>query len=219
MKIGAGALVLEPWALLKRNPPLAEQVWSPFEGARNTNNDPFGNWTIAKMRRRNRTLNREALNTLAIVPKDHVLEIGYGSGDSLAHATRMAKDGFAAGIDRSLDMLQRGHKRVKKSKAKNFTAMRGDVSWMPWSACSFDKVFCVDGITEWPCTRSGLEEAFRVLRPGGVLVLAEHITDQFTKHKALALAHVLASVGFQNLEVQIVPDRGSEMLLLKAIRD
>lgn len=218
MKIGAGALILEPWTLSKRRPPPTEESWSPFEGGRNIDRGPFTRWSIGKMRRRNSSINREALTMLSIVPKDHVLEIGYGSGHALAQAAKMARSGFAAGIDRSLEMLQSGHSRAKKSKAKNLTVLRGDVSWMPWSPCSFDKVFCVDGITEWPCTRSGLEEAFRVLRPGGSLVLAERITDRFTKTKAVALAHLLTVVGFQDLEVRIQSDRGSEMLLLKAVR-
>jgi SAM-dependent methyltransferase len=218
MKIGASALILEPWALSKYKPPQRLETWSPFEGARNVDRGPFNRWAINRMRSQNKSLNREALNTLSIVPKDHVLEIGYGSGDALAQAAKMARSGFAAGIDRSLDMLQSGYKRTKKSKAKNLTVLRGDVSWMPWSSGSFDKVFCVDGITEWPCTRSGLEEAFRVLRPGGVLVLAERITDKFTKTKALALAHLLTVVGFDELDVRLESDHGSEMLLLKAVR-
>lgn len=218
MKLGAGALILEPWALLKRNPPPVSETWSPFEGARNVNRGPFSKRDIAKMRRQNKALNREALNALGIVPKDHVLEIGYGSGDSLLHAAQMARSGFAAGIDRSLDMLESGYKRTRKSKAKNLSVMRGDVSWMPWSSCSFDKVFCVDGITEWPCTRSGLEEAFRVLRPGGLIVLAERISSKFSKNKALALAHLLSVVGFEDLHVRLESDHGSEMLLLSATR-
>jgi SAM-dependent methyltransferase len=219
MKIGAGALILEPWALSRYKPQQMPETWSPFEGARNVDRGPFSPWRIAKMRRQNKALNRETLNTLGIVPRDHVLEIGYGSGDALKQAARMARAGFAAGIDRSMDMLAAGYKRAKKSKAKNFSVLRGDVSWLPWSSCSFDKVFCVDGITEWPCTRSGLEEAFRVLRPGGVLVLAERISDTFTKTRALALAHLLTVVGFEDLDVRLQTDHGSEMLLLTAIRN
>jgi len=220
MKNGAGALILEPWTLIKRKPPAAvEESWSQFEGARNVNRGPFTRWTVAAMRRRNKSLNREALNTLAIVPKDHVLEIGYGSGDALLQAAKMARSGFAAGLDRSLDMLAFGYKRTRKSRNKNLSVLRGDVSWLPWSEGAFDKVFCVDGITEWPCTRSGLEEAHRVLRPGGVLVLGERISDKFTKSKALALAHLLTVVGFQELEVRLEPDHGSELLLLRAVRN
>lgn len=218
MKIGAGALILEPWAQLKLKPPPVEESWSPFEGARNVDRGPFSKRAINKMRRQNRSLNREALTMLSIVPKDHVLEIGYGSGETLGRAAQMARSGFAAGLDRSMEMLDDGYKRTQKSKAKNLKVMRGDVSWMPWIACSFDKVFCVDGVTEWPCTRSGLEEAFRVLKPGGTLVLAERVSKRFSKSKALALAHMLAGVGFQDLEVRLHVERGSEMLLLKAAR-
>src|SRR5690349_16873219 len=40
MRVGAGALVLEPWALLKRNKKETEESWSPFEGARNVFRGP-----------------------------------------------------------------------------------------------------------------------------------------------------------------------------------
>jgi SAM-dependent methyltransferase len=218
MKLGPSALILEPWALSKRKPPPAAANWSPFVGARTEDRPIYTNWSIRQMRRHNRALNGLALATLAVTPKDHVLEIGYGTGDALAEVAKMARSGFAAGIDRSMEMLQIGWQRSKKAKAKNLCVLRGDVSWMPWSACSFDKMFCVDGITEWPCTRSGLEEAFRVLRPGGILVLAEHITPKFTKARALALAHLLAVVGFQDLDVHLAPNGRSEVLILRAVR-
>ena len=219
MTFGAGALILEPWALSKYKPPQPEESWSPFEGAREANREQLSKRAIRKMRRANKRLNHEALNTLGIVPKDHVLEIGYGSGDALVHAAKMARAGFAAGIDRSMDMLEAGHARMKKAALKNASVLRGDVSWMPWSSCSFDKALVVDGITEWPCTRSGLEEVFRVLKPGGMLVIAERISSRFTKSKALALAHLLSVVGFEDLEVRLHSDYGSELLLLRAVRN
>jgi SAM-dependent methyltransferase len=218
MKLGPSALILEPWALSKRKPPPAEINWSPFVGARVEDYKPLTTWATRQMRRRNAVLNDLALTALGLTPKDHVLEVGYGTGEALTEASKMAKNGFAAGIDRSMEMLQTAWKRTQKAKARNVSVLRGDVSWLPWSACSFDKMFCVDGVTEWPCTRSGLEEAFRVLKPGGVLILAEYITPKFTKARALALAHLLTVVGFQDLEVHIAPNRRTEVLVLKAVR-
>lgn len=218
MKIGSGALILEPWAISRPEPPPKDDAWSPFEGARNVERGPLSRWKLRAMRRRNKSLNGEALNQLGIVPTDHVLEIGYGPGDALAMAAKMATKGFVAGIDRSLQMLAVGYKRTRKSRARNLVVLRGDVSWTPWSPCSFDKAFCVDGITEWPCTRSGLEEVFRVLKPRGVFVIAEHVSKRFTKRRALALAHLLHVVGFQNLEVKLQVDRGGESLLITAVR-
>lgn len=218
MLMGPSALILEPWAFTKRKRQQVAPNWSPYVGARAEDLQPLTHRSIRRMRRLNKALNVLALAALGITPKDHVLEIGYGTGDALAEAAKMARSGFAAGIDRSMDMLQIGWKRTQKVKAKNLTVLRGDVSWMPWSACSFDKLFCVDGVTEWPCTRSGLEESFRVLKPGGLLVLAEYISPKFSKAKALALAHLLTVVGFQDLEVHIAPYRRSEVLVLKAVR-
>ena len=218
MKLGPSALILEPWALSKRKPPPAAPNWSPYVGARAEDVQPLTSRSIRKMRRRNKVLNDLALTALGITPKDHVLEIGYGTGEALTEAAKMAKNGFAAGIDRSMEMLQIGWKQTQKARAKNLTVLRGDVSWLPWSPCSFDKMFCVDGVTEWPCTRSGLEEAFRVLKPGGVLILGEYITPKFTKARALALAHLLTVVGFQDLEVHIAPHHRTEVLVLKAVR-
>ena len=217
MKMGPSALILEPWSLRRRRPPPVEN-WSPFVGARADELQVAKPLSITLMRRRNKRLNSLATALLAVTPKDHILEIGYGSGETLARVARMARSGFVAGIDRSMEMLQAGWKTSKKAKLNNVSVLRGDVSWLPWSACSFDKAFCVDGITEWPCTRSGLEEAFRVLRPGGVLIIAEHITSKFSRAKALALAHVLDVVGFQDMEVQLVPEGRSELLILRAVR-
>jgi SAM-dependent methyltransferase len=218
MKLGHGAIILEPWTTSNRKPPPVEETWSPFVGAREEDRLPYNRRSAARMRRQNRDLNRAAIHLMAIVPKDHVLELGYGSGDAMVIAGKMARSGFIAGLDSSMEMLQTAWRRTQRAKLKNVSVMRGDVSWLPWSAGSFDKVFCVDGLTEWPCTRSGLEEAFRVLRPNGTLVLAEKITSKFTKSKALALAHLLNVVGFADLDVRLHVEDRTETLLLRAVR-
>ena len=217
IRLGNSALILDPWAIGRRKPP-PQETWSPYVGSRDKQNPNPNKWARAKMRRDNKRMNLMALAALGIVKSDHVLEIGYGSGEALTLAAHMANKGFAAGIDRSMDMLQDAFKRAKRSRAKNVSVLRGDASWLPWSACSFDKVFCVDGVTDWPCTRSALEEAFRVLRPGGTLLIVEPIGKKLTKSKALALSHLLTVVGFEDLQVSMTRDGRHEVILIRAIR-
>lgn len=216
LSLGNNALVLDPWIQSKRSKPPPPK-WSPFVGARSDSQKLYSAWDRFTMRRRNKILNCLALSNLGVNPDDQVLEIGYGSGDGLWLASRLLTTGHAFGIDRSMEMLHSAASRLKRKRAEA-QVLRGDVSWLPWSTGSFDKVFCVDGITAWPCTRSGLEEAHRVLRPGGVLVIAEHVSDQFTHAKAVALAHLLSVVGFFSLEVLLIPDGRREALVLRAVR-
>ncbi len=49
--------------------------------------------------------NKKTLELLAIRPHDHVLEIGFGHGQTLTRAAAAASLGFVAGIDVSEDMV------------------------------------------------------------------------------------------------------------------
>ncbi len=53
----------------------------------------------------NRERNRWALSLLNILPTDGLLEIGFGPGWAIQHASRIAVAGWVAGVDRSATMV------------------------------------------------------------------------------------------------------------------
>ena len=96
---------------------------------------------------------------------EDVLEIGVGTGRV---ALPLSERGYAiTGIDVSEKMLA-----VLDSKSSNVRTQVADATNLPFANASFDAVLAVDFfhlVSEW---RRAVEEAVRVLRPGGRIVLS-----------------------------------------------
>ena len=96
-----------------------------------------------------------------------VLDIGCGTG-RLAH--RIAESfprARVVGCDFSTGMLRRA---AARSQAVRW--VRGDAGRLPFGECSFDTVVSTEAFHWFPDQRATLAELFRVLAPGGRLLIA-----------------------------------------------
>ncbi len=89
---------------------------------------------------------------------DHVLDIACGSG--LALELARARGASVAGIDASVRLVA-----IAKDRLPGDDIRVGDMAALPWQDGSFDVVTSFRGL--WATTRQALDEARRVLRPGG----------------------------------------------------
>jgi ubiquinone/menaquinone biosynthesis C-methylase UbiE len=118
------------------------------------------------------SLNSEALGLLALEPSDHLLEVGFGHGRTIRLAAAQVPQGFVAGVDVSEDMVRMAQRRCLDLARKGLVElMVGDSRRLPYPDTSFDKVLCVHTIYFWEEPIKHLGEIFRVLKPGGRLVL------------------------------------------------
>ena len=78
------------------------------------------------------------------------------------------------GIELSPEMLALGRQRAEEL-GHPATLQQGDAQDLDFGDESFDTVVCTLGFCTIPDPRRGLEEAHRVLAPGGSLVLLEHV--------------------------------------------
>lgn len=96
-----------------------------------------------------------------------ILEIACGTGRVTAHLVRSIKfDSFYA-TDLNPDMIEVAKGKVKHDKVRWMPANAMD---LPFADRSFDLVVIQFGIMFFPDKQKGLNEAYRVLRPGGKIV-------------------------------------------------
>jgi phosphatidylethanolamine/phosphatidyl-N-methylethanolamine N-methyltransferase len=102
-----------------------------------------------------------------------ILEVGVGTGISLPCYNRINR---LVGIDISEPMLRQAHRRVLEQNLSNVEAIAVmDATRMALPDNSFDVVVAQYVITAVPNPEATLDEFARVLRPGGEIVLVNHI--------------------------------------------
>ena len=102
-----------------------------------------------------------------------ILEVGLGTGISLLSYRRSNR---IVGIDISAGMLRRAHGRVVEHNLTNVEALAVmDAKHLAVPDASFDVVVAQYVITAVPDPEATLDEFARVTRPGGEIVLVNHI--------------------------------------------
>jgi ubiquinone/menaquinone biosynthesis C-methylase UbiE len=122
-------------------------------------------------------VNEAAVALLELRPIDHLLEVGFGHGATIARAAAAVSGGFVAGVDPS-DEAHRMATRLNRRaiEAGRVELRRGTAQRLPFRDEAFDKVLSVHTVYFWPDLGPPLREIARVLKPGGSLVLV-HRTD------------------------------------------
>ena len=111
-----------------------------------------------------------AFSTFDGVPRD-ILDVGCGTGRLLELAARRWSGARLTGIDASEAMVAEAQR--KHDVDARFTFKLGDASSLPLQDASFDVVFSTISFHHWGDQASGVREVARVLRPGGLFVLAD----------------------------------------------
>ena len=118
-----------------------------------------------------RSWRRKAVRAIADSEQPlRVLDVATGTGDfAIAIAKKLSQGSEIVGIDLSEQMLEVGRQKV----SGNIALQQGDVECLDFEEDSFDRVSVAFGVRNFEHLEQGLSEMYRVLRPGGKLVILE----------------------------------------------
>jgi arsenite methyltransferase len=178
-----------------------------------------------------RTIRRE----LALQPGEHVLDVGSGPGFLTSEmACEVGPAGRVHGVDPSESMLALARRRERAPDAAPVELQVGDALALPFAGASLDAVVSTQVLEYVDDVPGALEEARRVLRPSGRLLVLDtdwdsivwHSSDEDRMQRVLAkwndhladphlprrLPGLLRDAGFELRDVTVIPilNRGSD---------
>lgn len=136
---------------------------------------PLGRVVLWLMNRRHSSLTDWGLELVHVEPHDVILDVGCGGGRTVAKLARLATAAKVYGIDHAAQS-------VGASRAFNRGAIesgrveirQASVSELPFADGTFDLVTAIETHFWWADLAGGMREIWRVLKPGGrLLIIAE----------------------------------------------
>jgi len=149
-----------------------------------------------------------------------IVDLGCGDGTLTVEMAKFATR--VIGVDFNPDMLASARQRIDRLGLQNVKLLAEDVGNLSLAAESLDVVFFSQSLHHLDNPQRGFQEAARILRPGGkvlVMELATHSEEWVLEklgHKLLGfeketLQDFMQTAGFSNLYSQILPFRREEL--------
>ena len=147
-----------------------------------------------------------------LLPAVDVADLGCGDGYLTIEASRWAKRVIA--VDRSPEMLTRAKALAKRRGVSNITWKRGELESVPLDDGSVEIAVLSQALHHAEDPRAALGEAWRVLKPGGrllVLDLRQHdqawvkdtLGDRWLGFKDADLKRMLNEAGFRRVQMRV----------------
>jgi arsenite methyltransferase len=150
-----------------------------------------------------------------------VLDLGSGGGiDVLLSAKRVGPTGKAYGLDMTDEMLSLAEENRRKAGATNVTFLKGEIEHIPLPDASVDVIISNCVINLSGDKDQVLQEAFRVLKPGGRFAVSDVVVrgntpEAVRKNMELWIGCVagaleeqeyktlLANAGFEQIDIEV----------------
>lgn len=179
----------------------------------------LGRFTLWRMNTSHSKLTDWGLSHISIEKHYIILDVGCGGGRTVSKLAAMATQGKVYGIDFSEESVAVSQKTNAQSIHSGRVEIRqASVSQLPFPDNMFDRVTAVETHFWWPNLPGDMREIFRVLKPGGTLILIAEIykganttvsklAEKFAKQSGMTLLsanehrELFANAGYSDIQV------------------
>ncbi|KXU34817.1 transcriptional regulator [Cephaloticoccus capnophilus] len=156
---------------------------------------------------------------LRLTPEIAIADLGAGEGLLSQLLARRASQVWC--IDNSPRMVETGTELAKKNGLDNLSYKLGDIEQVPLPDASVDLAILSQALHHAPHPQKAVAEAYRILKPGGQLLVLDLQEHDFEKARELYADHwlgfsentlhsFLARAGFTRVEVAVVDTEPDE---------
>lgn len=142
---------------------------------------------------------KRAIAKLAASKPAYLLDVATGTGDLALEAMRQLQPQQIVGVDISEGMLAVGREKMQaRGLADRITLEVGDSEALRFPDNTFDAVTVAFGVRNFEHLEQGLSDIYRVLKPGGTLVVLEFSKPEYFPFKQLYnfyFKHILPLIG------------------------
>ena len=183
----------------------------------------LGRLTLWRMNTSHSKLTDWGLGHVSVEKGYTILDVGCGGGKTVSKLAAMASEGKVYGVDFSEESVAVSKKtNARWIEAGRVEIQHASVSQLPFPNGMFDLVTAVETHFWWPDIPGGTRETFRVVKPGGRLILiaevykgantlAAKLAEKYADRSPIKLLSVdehrelLRNAGFT--EVQVAEER------------
>ncbi len=144
-----------------------------------------------------------------------VLDLGSGAGiDCFLSAQKVGKNGRVIGIDMTPEMVEKARENAKKSGYTNVEYRLGEIENLPVADNFCDIIISNCVINLSPDKEKVFKEAYRVLKPGGRLMISDLVLlrelPDFIKNSVEAYIGCLSGAILKDEYIEIIKEAGFE---------
>lgn len=183
----------------------------------------LGRFLLWRMNSRHSNVTDWSLAHIAVEKQSAILDVGCGGGRTVSKLAAAATQGKVYGVDFSEESVAASKRTNARWIEMGRVEIRhGSVSQLPFPDDMFDLVTAVETHFWWPDLPGDMRETFRVLKPGGKLIIIAEIykganttvaklAEKYTSRSGMALLSVeehrelFANAGYS--EVQVIEER------------